>query len=65
MSGLQERVPARAYELWEQAGSPDGRSEEFWFAAEGELEYGESKYETANVDVEAAILELSAGDFSR
>ncbi len=23
----------RAYLLWQQAGCPDGRSEEFWFAA--------------------------------
>lgn len=27
----------RAYLLWEQAGRPDGRSEEFWFAAAASL----------------------------
>ncbi len=62
MSSLQERVPVRAYELWQQAGNPEGRSDEFWFAAESELEYWESKYESANVDVEAGIFERRAGD---
>jgi 2,3-bisphosphoglycerate-independent phosphoglycerate mutase len=28
---------ARAYELWEQAGKPPGRDEEFWLTAEREL----------------------------
>ncbi len=27
----------RAYELWEQAGRPDGRDQEFWLRAEVEL----------------------------
>jgi hypothetical protein len=26
-------IRERAYLLWQQAGCPDGRSEEFWFAA--------------------------------
>ena len=34
MSGIDELVRERAYELWQQAGRPDGRSDEFWFAAE-------------------------------
>ena len=38
MSGIEETVRRRAYELWEQAGKPDGRSEEFWFVAIAELE---------------------------
>jgi hypothetical protein len=29
---------ARAYELWEQAGRPSGRDEQFWFQAERELD---------------------------
>ena len=49
MSSTQAHVCARAYELWQQAGAPEGRSDEFWFAAERELEYGESEYETAAV----------------
>jgi hypothetical protein len=47
MSGTQELVHERAYDLWRQAGGPEGRSDEFWFAAERELEYGESEYEIA------------------
>jgi hypothetical protein len=53
MSGTQKCVQARAYELWQQAGTPEGRSDEFWVAAENELEYGESEYEIATVDGEA------------
>jgi hypothetical protein len=49
MSGTQDHVHARAYALWRQAGAPESRSDEFWFAAERELEYGESEYETAAV----------------
>jgi Protein of unknown function (DUF2934) len=30
-------IALRAYELWNSAGRPDGRSEEFWFQAEEEF----------------------------
>ncbi|WP_376708639.1 DUF2934 domain-containing protein [Bradyrhizobium australafricanum] len=29
-SRTDEVVAARAYQLWEQAGKPEGRDEEFW-----------------------------------
>jgi len=45
MRGIQELVHERAYDLWQQAGGPEGRSDEFWFAAEREFEYGESEYQ--------------------
>ncbi len=32
-----ERVAARAYEIWEQSGRPDGQHEEHWYRAEREL----------------------------
>ena len=32
----------RAYQLWEQAGRPEGRSDEFWFLAQQELYGGAS-----------------------
>ncbi len=51
MSGVQELVRERAYELWRQAGGPEGRSDEFWFAAEHELEG-----KTATADREAGAL---------
>ena len=59
MSSTQAHVNARAYELWQQAGAPEGRSDEFWFAAERELEYGESEYETAAVDGSAGTFILA------
>ena len=42
MSAIEEMIRKRAYELWEQAGCPDGRSYEFWFAARAEIEAAES-----------------------
>lgn len=32
------KVRARAYELWEQAGRPEGRDLEFWLGAERQIE---------------------------
>ena len=37
MSDLENAIRRRAYELWEQAGCPEGRSDEFWHAARAEL----------------------------
>jgi hypothetical protein len=37
MSDIEEAIRRRAYELWEHAGRPDGRSDEFWHAARLEL----------------------------
>ncbi len=37
MSDIEEAIRRRAYELWELAGRPEGRSEEFWHAARLEL----------------------------
>ncbi len=38
MSTMEKVVRELAYELWEQAGRPAGRSDEFWFAARYEYE---------------------------
>ena len=46
MSGSDDWIAKRAYELWDRAGRPDGRSEEFWFAAKEEVEQKERKRET-------------------
>jgi hypothetical protein len=32
-----DRIARRARELWELAGYPDGRDDEFWLQAEGEV----------------------------
>ena len=46
MSAMEEVIRKLAYELWEQAGRPDGRSDEFWFAARFEFERREETGET-------------------
>jgi Protein of unknown function (DUF2934) len=51
MSDIEEDIRGRAYELWEHAGRPDGRSEEFWHNARLELEAKET--------IESRIDELS------
>ena len=33
----EDKIQARAYELWELEGRPHGRAEEFWFRATTEL----------------------------
>ncbi len=38
MSEIEQRIRERAYQLWEQAGRPHERSEEFWLAARQEIE---------------------------
>jgi hypothetical protein len=36
----KEQIIHRAYQLWEQAGKPDGRDDEFYHQAEKELKQG-------------------------
>jgi hypothetical protein len=47
MSAIEEMIRKRAYELWEQAGCPEGRSYEFWFAARAEIEGAKRPQERA------------------
>jgi hypothetical protein len=37
MSGLEDKIRQRAYELWEQSGNQDGSELDFWLRAEGEI----------------------------
>lgn len=37
MSAEQEHIKDLAYRLWLDAGSPHGRDQEFWFAAEAQV----------------------------
>jgi hypothetical protein len=37
----EEQIRQRAHQLWELAGRPEGREQEFWLEAERELENGE------------------------
>jgi hypothetical protein len=52
-----EQISSRARQLWQQAGSPEGRDLEFWLAAENELTtHGNqqaSRNVSRNIEVEA------------
>lgn len=37
-----EQIRQRAHELWEAAGRPEGREQEFWYQAERELKTGDT-----------------------
>jgi hypothetical protein len=37
MSGLEDRIRQRAYELWEQSGKTDGSEMDYWLQAEREI----------------------------
>ena len=43
----EEQIRARAYELWQQAGKPVGREDEFWQQAEQALRETEKLRDTA------------------
>lgn len=38
MTEREHRIHVRARELWQQAGEPEGRDEEFWLQAEDEID---------------------------
>jgi hypothetical protein len=38
MNKNEQIIREQAYELWDHAGRPDGRSDEFWSAARAEFE---------------------------
>lgn len=42
-----ERIRTRAWQLWDQAGRPEGRDEEFWLQAEIEIREMEELREIA------------------
>jgi DUF2934 family protein len=44
----EDQIRERAHALWELAGKPDGRAEEFWHEARKEI-----KNETNDIDVVA------------
>ncbi len=39
---FDKKIRERAFKLWQDAGSPDGRHEEFWHQAKEELENTQS-----------------------
>jgi hypothetical protein len=48
----EEQIRVRAHELWEQAGKPAGREDEFWHQAEKELAQGATSDEKSNTFLE-------------
>ena len=38
MNAKERAIRERAYQLWDQAGRPEDRSQEFWLAAKAEFE---------------------------
>jgi Protein of unknown function (DUF2934) len=54
---IEEAVRRRAYELWQQAGQPEGRSGEFWLAAIAELERKPPTFEEKVDALAAPIVE--------
>lgn len=50
----QEKIRDRAFQLWDRAGQPDGREQEFWFDAEREL----AEEDDVDTSEEAAKLDL-------
>jgi hypothetical protein len=43
-----EQIRTRAHQLWEQAGKPEGREDEFWHQAERELQETEELRDIAD-----------------
>ncbi len=57
MDSVEKRIRKRAYDLWERAGCPEGRSEEFWLAAAEEaIEASEARYRAIVDSSPAAII---------
>jgi hypothetical protein len=38
MTRREQRVRERAHQLWQQAGEPEGKDEQFWHEAEAQIE---------------------------
>lgn len=48
------KIRDRAYQLWEEAGQPKDREQEFWFQAEREL----AEEDEIDVSREASVINL-------
>ena len=46
----KKEIEARAYQLWEKAGQPKGRDDEFWHLAQQELRNGDKSSPTRTPD---------------
>ncbi|MEQ8599665.1 MAG: DUF2934 domain-containing protein [Devosia sp.] len=50
----QDKIRDRAFQLWDKAGQPEGREEEFWYQAEREL----AEEDEVDTSEEASKLDL-------
>ena len=50
----QERIRDRAYQLWDLAGQPEGREQEFWYDAEREL----AEEDAVDTSAEASVIDV-------
>ena len=41
----EDRIRKRAYQLWQQEGSPQGRPDDHWLQAEREIDHGNGEIE--------------------
>jgi hypothetical protein len=46
-AGTSEKIRERAHQLWERAGRPEGRQDEFWYQAEQDVRETEELREQA------------------
>lgn len=49
-----DKIRDRAYQLWDRAGQPEGREQDFWYQAEREL----AEEDEVDSSAEAAALDL-------
>lgn len=50
----EDKVRDRAYQLWNDAGQPEGREQEFWYQAEREL----AEEDEVDTSREASVINL-------
>lgn len=53
-----DKIRDRAFQLWDQAGQPEGREQEFWYQAERELaadEEVDTSDEASKVDLPPVV----------
>jgi hypothetical protein len=57
MDDFTDKVRILAHELWELAGRPEGRNDEFWFAAEAKVLESAAKTEEATAEAPSSEAE--------
>jgi Protein of unknown function (DUF2934) len=55
----EDRIRQRAYELWQQEGTPDGKPDDHWYQAEREIDEGEGEIEGDDVPNLGALREAT------